>query len=175
MVEVPRAAERQLTVSYLGCYLSLHDLHPTLATPWPFPCKTTAPLPSLRLRRSPPPRAYLIITCSTVILYADWSIGVRSGPFTLCRFNIVCRIQYYHLATSLVLISKVILRFYEMYLYFFLSMKEQVIHSLRSVGKCNPACYPPLVIQIPRGGAEWDLDDFEWISGRIALSNRAYR
>ena len=51
-------------------------------------------------------------------------------------------------------------------------MKEQVIHSLRPVGKCNPACYPPSVIQIPLGPASWYLDDFGWISGRIALSNR---
>ena len=35
-----------------------------------------------------------------------------------------------------------------MYLLFFLSIKEQVINSLRPVGKCNPACYLPSVIQI---------------------------
>ena len=34
-------------------------------------------------------------------------------------------------------------------LLFSLSMKEQVINSLHPVGKCNPACYPPSVIQIP--------------------------
>ena len=29
-----------------------------------------------------------LITCSAVIFYPDWSIGVRSGAFTLCRLNI---------------------------------------------------------------------------------------
>ena len=55
-------------------------------------------------------------------------------PFTLCRFNIEQqnsisngRIQYYHLGTSLILTSKVILNIFEMYLLFYLSMKEQVI------------------------------------------------
>ena len=48
------------------------------------------------------------------------------------------RIQYNHLGSSLVLTSKVISYFFEMYLLFFLSMKEQVINSLRHVGKCYP-------------------------------------
>ena len=52
-------------------------------------------------------------------------------------------------------------------------MYQQVIDLLHPVGKCNPACYSPSDIQIPRGGAEWDLDDIGWISGRSALSNRA--
>ena len=132
--------------------------------------------------------------------------------FTLCRFNIERqnsksngRVQYYHLPTSLVLTSKVILKFYEMYLLFFLSIKEQVINLLRPVltskvilkfyemyllfflsikeqvinllrpvGKCNPSCYLPSIIQITLGSTLWDLDDFGWISGRIALSNRVY-
>ena len=55
--------------------------------------------------------------------------------------------------------------------YFFLSMKKQVINSLRPVGKFNPACYPPSDIQISLG--VWDVDDFGGISGRIALSDRA--
>ena len=44
---------------------------------------------------------------------------------------------------------KLSLKRFEIYLLFFLSMKEQMIHSLRPVGKCNPACYLPSVIQIP--------------------------
>ena len=107
---------------------------------------------------------YIFITCSAVILYADWSIGVRSGTvFTLCRFNLErqnsisnSRIQYYHLVTSLVLRSKVTLRFSEMYLLFSLSMKEQVIHLLRLVGNCNSTCYPPSVIKITLGSTSWD-------------------
>ena len=100
-------------------------------------------------------------------------------PFTLCRFNIKRqnltsngRIQYYHLGTSLVLTSRVTLNIFEMYFFFFLSMKKQVINSLRPVGKCNPACYPPSVIQITPGSALLDLNDFGWISDRIALFNR---
>ena len=63
-----------------------------------------------------------LITYSAVILYADWSIC----RFTIQRQNSIFNggIQNFHLATSLVLTSKVILKFYEMYLLFlFLSMK----------------------------------------------------
>ena len=57
-------------------------------------------------------------------------------PFTHWRFNIERqnsisngRIQYYHFGTSLVLTSKIIKKKFEMYLLFFLIMKEQVINS----------------------------------------------
>ena len=104
-------------------------------------------------------------------------IQYRTAEFNIERQNSISngRIQYYHLGSSLVLNSKVISNHFEMYLLFFLSMKEQVINSLLPdpVGKCNPACYPPSFIQIPLGSASWDLDDFGWISDRIALSNRA--
>ena len=60
-----------------------------------------------------------------------------------------------------------------MYLFFFLTIKEQVINSFRPVGKCGTACYPPSVIHITLGSASWDMDDFRWIAGRTALSNRA--
>ena len=39
-------------------------------------------------------------------------------------------------------ISKLFFIVFEVYLLFFLSMKEQVMNSIRPVGKCNPACYP---------------------------------
>ena len=86
--------------------------------------------------------------------------------FTLCRFNIeqqnsilpleppfqlllpLGKKIYPQEVTSLVL---VISKFYEIYLFIFLTMKEQMINLLCPVGKCGPACYPPKVIQIPRG------------------------
>ena len=46
-----------------------------------------------------------------------------------------------------------------MYLFIVLTIKEQVINSS--------------VIHIPLGSASWGMDDFKWISGRTALSNRA--
>ena len=67
--------------------------------------------------------------------------------FTLCRFNIKRQNSILPLGHQP---RSVILKVYEMYLLFFLSMKEQVINSLRPVGKW---------IQIPRGGAELDLDN----------------
>ena len=71
--------------------------------------------------------------CFTVKLAAGSHVcagsQVSSGPTAVLRFHT---------------------RLIEMYLFFFISMKEQVINS---VGKWNPACYPPSVIQIPLGSA----------------------
>ena len=47
-----------------------------------------------------------------------------------------------------------------------LSIKERVINSLHPVGWCNPACYPPSVIQITLGSASWDLAGLHYPTGR---------
>ena len=72
--------------------------------------------------------------------------------------------------TRLVLTSKVILKLYEMYLLFFLSMKEQVINSFRPVGKCNPAWYPTEVIQIwiTEGGYQAGLHQ-QGVTNNVAI------
>ena len=100
---------------------------------------------------------YTLHVCmySACVLLKSMTFLFLSPPL-VCKFNIERqnsisngRIQYHHLGTSLVLTSKVIQHFFATYLLFFLRMKEQVIHSLRPVGKCNPACYPrPSVIPI---------------------------
>ena len=75
-------------------------------------------------------------------------IQYRTAEFDITTWPAIWPLE----VTSLVLSSKVISEFYEIYIYFFLSMKEQVINSLRLVGKCNPAWYSTEVIQIPPGG-----------------------
>ena len=91
-------------------------------------------------------------------LYADWPIGVRPGAVHTLQIQYRTAESNVEWQNSKLPLghqpcSKVILNFCEMYLLFLLSMKEQVINSLRPVGKCNPACYPPSVIQIPLGSA----------------------
>ena len=93
--------------------------------------------------------------------------------FTLCIFNIERQIsisngiiQYYQLASNLTPSGhqprsdiQSYSKFYEMYLFSFLSMKEQGINSLRLVEKCGQSCYSPSVVQITLGSASCDLDD----------------
>ena len=96
------------------------------------------------------------------MLIGQWVLHLE--PFTLCRINIERqnsisngRIQYYHLGSTLVLTSKVILEFYETYYYFFLSMREQVINLLRPVGKGNPACYSTRLRLVRSGCLRLDI------------------